>query len=341
MADLVRRVEPTRPVTQALFPMRWDGHRQGIAKQFPNWTNDPPHQVAFYMDVISANYMEKYFAQDRLKYPQLAYISSESTTGENGRPAWRDLDRQHAVGLFYWGGVAYLGESHWWPIKSWMSGFVDLAGFRRPSSWDVQSFFSDRPMVHLVINRPESTRIWNEVKISQSHLLSQWNFPPSEKVKVEAYTNAEEVELLLNGQSLGTKKRDAAPGLASHMIWDVPFTPGTLVAIARNAGQEIARYELKTAGAPAGIRLTPDQTVLKADGQDLAHITVEVVDANGTVVPEAANLIKFTVTGAGANAGVDNGDPASDELFQADQRSVFQGRACWWSAASASPARSP
>jgi beta-galactosidase len=327
MAELVRRVEPTRPVTQALFPMRWDGHRQGIATQFPNWTSDPPHQVAFHMDVMSANYMEKYFAKDRLQYPQLAYISSESTTGQNGRGAWKDLDREHAVGLFYWGGVAYIGESHWWPIKSWMSGFVDLAGWRRPSSWDVQSFFSDRPMVHLVIDRPESTRIWNEVKISQSNLLSHWNFPASAKVKVEAYTNAEEVDLLLNGKSLGIKGRDAAPGLASRMIWDVPFTPGTLVAIARNAGKEIARSELKTAGVPAGIRLTPDQTGLKADGQDLAHITVELVDANGTVVPEAANLVQFTVTGAGANAGVDNGDPASDELFQADQRSVFQGRA--------------
>jgi beta-galactosidase len=327
MADLVRRVEPTRPVTQALFPMRWDGHRQGIAKQFPNWTNDPPHQVAFYMDVMSANYMEKYFAKDRREYPQLSYISSESTTGQNGRGAWQDLDREHAVGIFYLGGVAYLGESHWWPIKSWMSGFVDLAGFRRPSSWDVQSFFNDAPMVHLVIDRPESTRIWNEVKISQSHLLSHWNFPASEKVRVEACSNAEEVELLLNGQSLGTKKRDAVPGLATRLIWDVPFAPGSLVAVARNAGKEVARHELRTAGAAKAIRLVPDQSTLKADGQDLAHITVEVVDANGTLVPDASHLIKFTVTGPGTNAGVDNGDPASSELFQTDERSVFQGRA--------------
>lgn len=327
MADLVRRVEPTRPVTQALFPMRWDGHRQGIAKQFPDWTNDPPHQVAFHMDVMSANYMESYFARDRLLHPQLSYIASESTTGQNGRGAWRDLDREHAAGIFYWGGVAYLGESHWWPIKSWMSGFVDLCGFRRPSSWDVQSFFSDTPMVHLVIDRPESTRVWNEVKISQSHLLSHWNFPASEKVKVEAYTNAEEVELLHNGRSLGAKKRDAAPGLATRLIWDVPFAPGSVLAIARNAGKEVARHELKTAGVAKSVRLTPDTTKLRADGQDLAHITVEVVDANGTVVPDAAHLITFTVTGPGTNAGVDNGDPASSELFQADQRSAFQGRA--------------
>lgn len=327
MADLVRRVEPTRPVTQALFPMRWDGHRQGIAKQFPNWTSDPPHQVAFHMDVMSANYMEKYFAEDRLKYPQLSYISSESTTGQNGRPAWKDLDREHAVGLFYWGGVAYLGESHWWPIKSWMSGFVDLTGFRRPSSWDVQSFFSDRPMVRLVIDRPESTRIWNEVKVSQSHLLSHWSFPPSQKVKVEAYTNAVEVELFLNGRSLGVKKLDAPPGLASRLIWDVPFAPGTIVGVARVGGKDVARHELKSAEAPQAIRLTSDRSTLQADGQDLAHITVDVVDESGTLVPDASHLVKFVVAGPGTNAGVDNGDPASDELFQADRRSVFQGRA--------------
>jgi beta-galactosidase len=100
-----------------------------------------------------------------------------------------------------------------------------------------------------------------------------------------------------------------------------------LTAVARTQGKEIARYELKTAGAAKTIRLTTDQATLQADGQDLAHITVEVLDANGILVPDAAQLIKFTVTGAGTNAGVDNGDPASDELFQADQRSVFQGRA--------------
>jgi beta-galactosidase len=84
---------------------------------------------------------------------------------------------------------------------------------------------------------------------------------------------------------------------------------------------------LRTAGAAKAIRLVPDQSTLKADGQDLAHITVEVVDANGTLVPDASHLIKFTVTGPGTNAGVDNGDPASSELFQTDERSVFQGRA--------------
>ena len=231
------------------------------------------------------------------------------------------------MGIFYWGGIAYLGETHKWPVKSWTSGLVDLAGFRRPGSWDVQSFFSDKPMVRLVIDRPESTRVWNEVKISHSNLLDHWNFPPGTTLKVEAYTNAQEVELLLNGKSLGIKKCEGEPGVAPRLVWDVPFEAGTITAVARHGGTEVARHEMKTAGAPKAIRLSSNQPVLKTDGQDLAHITAEVVDERGTVVPDAAHLVKFTVTGPGTNAGVDNGDPLSDELFQADQRSVFQGKA--------------
>jgi beta-galactosidase len=271
--------------------------------------------------------MEDKWADDRKVYQQFPFISSESTTGDNGRGAWAKLDKETACGIFYWGGIAYVGESHWWPIKSWMSGFVDLCGFWRPSAYDVQSYFTDKPMAFIAINRPESTRIWNDVKISQSNLLSHWNFSQGETLSVETYTTGDEAELLLNGRSLGTLKREGKPGEGPRLIWQVPFDAGTLTAVARTNGNEIARYELKTAGAAKTIRLVSDQTTLKADGQDLAHITVEVLDANGVVAPDAAQLITFTVTGAGTNAGVDNGDPASDELFQADRRSVFQGRA--------------
>jgi beta-galactosidase len=327
MVKVMRAVDPTRPTTQGQYPIRWGGARQSQAKDHPDWRNYPPHQAAFASDVFSANYMEDKWADDRTIYPQFPFISSESTTGDNGRGAWAKMDKETACGIFYWGGIAYVGESHWWPIKSWMSGFVDLCGFWRPSAYDVQSYFTDKPMAFIAVNRPESTRIWNDVKISQSHLLSHWNFKQGETMSVETYTTGEEAELLLNNKSLGTKKREGKPGEGPRLIWSVPFEPGTLTAVARTQGKEIARYELKTAVAPARVRLKPDQAVLKADGQDLSHITVEVVDANGVVVPEAAQLIRFSVAGAGTNAGVDNGDPASDELFQAEQRSVFQGRA--------------
>lgn len=327
MVKVMRTVDPSRPTTQGQYPIRWSGARQSQAKEHPDWRNYPPHQATFASDVFSANYMEDKWAEDREKYRQFPFLSSESTTGNNGRDAWAKLDRTTACGIFYWGGIAYLGESHWWPIKSWMSGFVDLCGFRRPSAYDVQSYFTDRPMIFIAINRPESTRIWNDVKVSQSHLLSHWNFAPGETMSVETFTSGAEAELLLNGRSLGSKKREGAPGEGPRLIWSVPFAAGTLTAVARTEGREIARHELRTAGPAARIRLTPDRAGLRADGQDLAHITVEVVDANGTVVPDATHPVRFTVTGPGAIAGVDNGDPASDELFQADRRSVFQGRA--------------
>lgn len=327
MVKVMRSVDPSRLTTQGQYPIRWDGWRQSQVKIHPDWLNDPPHQATFASDVFSSNYMEGKWADDRQKYQQFPFISSESTTGDNGRGAWAKMDKETACGIFYWGGIPYVGESHWWPIKSWMSGFLDLCGFRRPSAYDVQSYFTDKPMIYIAINRPESTRIWNDVKISQSHLLSHWNFKNGEAMSVETYTTGEEAELFLNGKSLGVKKCEGKPGEGPRLIWSVPFEPGVLFAVARKQGKEIARYELKTAGEPASIRITPDRATLKADGQDLSHIMLEVLDANGVLVPEATNMVHFAVTGQGTNAGVDNGDPASSELFQADKRSVFQGRA--------------
>ena len=325
MADLVRQLEPTRPVTQALYPLRWDAHRWDTRDKFPDWMNDPPHQVAFHMDVMSANYMERFWAKDRADYPQLAYISSESHTVSNGREAWNALDRRTAAGLFYWGGFNYIGESFNWPLKGWTAGYFDLTGFRRPGSWDLESFFSDLPMVRIVIDRPESKRVWNGVEIASSALLGHWNFTTGTPLNVEAYSNAEEVELLLNGRSLGVKQRIGEPGTGPRLVWNVPFEAGTLTAIACSRGREVARHDLRTAGAAQTLRLIPDQNRLKADGQDLAHVRVEVVDAAGTVVPDARQMVSFAVTGAGSIAGVDNGDLASDELFQADRRSAHEG----------------
>jgi len=276
--------------------------------------------MALHMDVMSANYMERWFAKDRLKHPNLAFITSECTTGDSGRSPWRDLDREHAVGLFYWGGIDYIGESYGWPVKCWKGGFVDWAGFRKPSSWVLESLISDKPMVHLLVNRPETTYTnWDGVVISVSSLLAHWNRPAVSNQSVEVVSNAEEVELLLNGKSLGVKKR------APH-YWTVLWQPGTLTAVARNAGREVARHEVKTAGAAQSLRLTPDRSLLHADGQDLSHISVEVVDANGIVVPDSKHLITFEVTGLGTNAGVQNSDPTSDELFQADHRHAYEGR---------------
>ncbi len=327
IAVVVKGLDATRPVTSALRPIRKDGKGGATAKFSPD-NNADLHQMALHMDVMSANYMERWFAKDRVKHPGLSFITSECTTGDSGRSPWKDLDREHAVGLFYWGGINYLGESYGWPLKCWNGGFVDWAGFRRPSSWVLESLISERPMVRLVVNRPETKFVnWDGVTISLSGLVSHWNHPAGSKQEVEIISNAEDVELLLDGRSLGVKKRVGPMETSPRHFWNVEWTPGTLTAIARNAGREVARHEIRTAGAPKRLRLTPDRAELRADGQDLSHITVEVVDENGVVVPDASNRIHFEVTGAGRNAGVQNGDVLSNELFQADERSAFEGQA--------------
>ena len=144
----------------------------------------------------------------------------------------------------------------------------------------------------------------------------------SHNENVEIYSNCETVELFLNGKSLGSKSR---PPDDSPRNWNVPFTAGTIKAVASNGGRIVATHELRTAGAPARIILSADRSRITNDPEDLSHVTVTVVDANGVLVPSANNLISFKVTGPGVVAAVDNGDNASHELFQRNERHAFQG----------------
>ena len=156
------------------------------------------------------------------------------------------------------------------------------------------------------------------------HIFPHWNWKQGDPVDVWAYFNSDEVELFLNGKSLGTKRKS---GDDLHVMWRVPFEPGTLKAVSRSHGKVVLTQELRTAGQPARIILSPDRKVIKADGSDLSFVTVKVVDANGTVVPHADNLVKFQLTGEGSIAGVDNGSQISHEPFKANYRKAFNGLA--------------
>jgi beta-galactosidase len=157
-----------------------------------------------------------------------------------------------------------------------------------------------------------------------------------------AYTNAEEVELFLNGKSLGRRKRFGNPvelpvGTNAsadrkfrskyRLEWPVPYEAGALKAIAYLGGKAVASQEVKTAGAPARIVLSPDRPVVAADGEDVSFVTVRVEDKDGNLCPMADNLVKFRLEGPGSIAGVDNGNPATVEPFQADYRKAFNGLA--------------
>ena len=223
------------------------------------------------------------------------------------------------AGEFVWTGFDYIGEPtpfdrpnndrspaavHQWPARSSYFGIVDLAGFPKDRFYIYQSQWTDKPMVHLLPH-------WN------------WEGWEGKKIPVEAYTNADSVELFLNGKSLGEKKKDDLVRL--HYEWSVPYEPGTLKAVAKKDGKEVATDEVMTAGKPAKLELKADRSTISADGDDLSYVTVKVVDKDGHVCPNADNKITFAVSGPVTIAGLDNGDPINHEAFQATEHKAFHG----------------
>ena len=183
-------------------------------------------------------------------------------------------------------------------------GIVDLAGIPKDVYYMYQSEWTDTPVLHL---------------------FPHWNWKKGETVDVWAYYNqADEVELFLNGESLGVKSK---PDDAFHVCWRVPFTPGTLKAVSRKDGKEVLTREIRTAGEPARIMLIPDRSALHADGTDLSFVTVEIQDKDGNLVPDADNLLRFTVEGDGFIAGTDNGDQNDPVSLKKPERHAFYGKA--------------
>lgn len=212
-------------------------------------------------------------------------------------------------GQYIWTGFDYLGEPtpYNWPSRSSYFGIIDLAGFPKDAFYLYQSEWTNKPVLHIFPN-------WN----SENFI----NWKHGEDVDVWAYTNCEEVELFLNDKSLGTKRKT---GDDLHLMWRVPFSPGTLKAIGRTNGKEILIQEIKTAGAPAKIFLEADRKKINADGKDLSFVTVKILDDKNVFVPYADNLVNFEISGEGKILGVDNGSQTSLESFKANHRKAFNG----------------
>ena len=226
----------------------------------------------------------------------------------NLRSNWKALkERDFVAGGFMWTGWDYIGEPspYPWPARSSYFGVIDLCGFPKDGFYFQQSQWTDKPMVHI---------------------LPHWNWPGKEGqiIPVWCYTNCDEVELFLNSRSLG--KKDMASSTDLKLSWDVPYKPGTLKAVGYKNGKIVATTEVKTAGPPAKILLTADRTKIHADGKDLSFVTVTVVDKDGTMVPNADNMIKFHIDGKVTIAGVGNGRETSLEPFKANYRKAFNGK---------------
>jgi beta-galactosidase len=212
------------------------------------------------------------------------------------------------AGEFVWTGFDYIGEPtpFGWPSVSSYFGIVDLCGFPKDRYYLYRSQWMDKPMIHILPH-------WN------------WQGYEGQEIPVWCYSNCESVELFLNGKSLGEKKFSDTEDL--HLVWKVPYSPGTLKAIAKNNGKTVCTDEVQTAGAASKIMLTPDRTEISADGDDLSYVKVEIVDQDGRVCPNADNLVKFSIEGEGTIAGVGNGNPVSHEFFKASERTAFHGLA--------------
>lgn len=338
LVNTVKAMDSTRPVTAALS--EWDPKKNFMYQSGA-------------LDVIGLNYHHEVYDDLRRHYPGQKLIGAENMSAlatrghydfpsdtlmhwpakspqkfvEKGNPDWTvsaydqvsaywgstheatwKLIKKHDYlsGLFVWTGFDYLGEPtpYPWPARSSYFGIVDLAGFPKDVYYMYRGEWTKEPVLHL---------------------FPHWNWQRGQTVDVWAYyNNADEVELFLNGRSLGIRKKE---GEELHVMWRVAFEPGMLKAVSRKNGKTVLAKQVKTAGAPARIELTADRRVIKTDGKDLSFITVRILDKDGNLVPDANNLLQFSVSGAGMLAGTDNGYQADTVSLKSSRRMCWKGMA--------------
>ena len=327
--ELLHRYDDTRLTTVAMHP------------RYRNLETDSiPADLAVATEVNSYNYRYMYFPGDMKRYPEKTFYQSEASVAAMG-PNFYEMDRDKVLGLAYWGAIDYLGESMGWPVKGWNQGVFDLSLQPKPDAYFVKSMFSEEPVVHIgIIEKSGGNIQWNGINVSAGKLSENWNREAGEMFSLYTYTNGDEVELFLNGKSLGVKKNSNDPKLRARIKWDnIAYAPGTLVAVAKKNGKVVARHQIETTGEAVALKLVPDVETWHADGKDLMHVRIYAVDKKGRRVlnmkdAKAFDKLTFTVKGDANIVAVDNGNIASDELHigktqleKTIQRNLFQGSA--------------
>lgn len=327
--ELLHRYDDTRLTTVAMHP------------RYRNLETDSiPSDLAVATEVNSYNYRYMYFPGDSKRYPEKTFYQSEASVAAMG-PNFYEMDLDKVIGLAYWGAIDYLGESMGWPIKGWNQGVFDLSLQPKPDAYFVKSMFTDEPTVHIgVIEKSGGNIQWNGINVSAGKLSENWNREAGEQVSLYTYTNGDEVELFLNGKSLGVKKNSNDPKLRARIKWDnIAYAPGTLVAVAKKNGKVVARHQIETTGETVALKLVPDVETWHADGKDLMHVRIYAVDKKGRRVlnmkdAKAFDKLTFQVKGDANIVAVDNGNISSDELHigktqleKTIQRNLFQGSA--------------
>jgi beta-galactosidase len=304
MQNFVKQLDPTRPVTynapvgnefpgiNSIIEVRGWSYHIGTSNM-DAYHAAHPNQPNVGSEQGSTVSTRGIYGNDKIR----GYVSAYDTNAPewaNRAEAWWSFFavRPWLSGGFIWTGFDYRGEPtpYGWPCINSHFGVMDTCGFPKDNFYYYQSWWTDKPVLHL---------------------LPHWNWPGKEGVEIEvrALSNCEEVELFLNGQSLGRKTMERN----SHLAWMVKYAPGTLSAKGYNGGKAIAETKVETTGAPAAVQLRPDRATLNADGEDVSVFTVSATDAQGRVVPVAANSIHFELSGLGKILGVGNGDPSCHE----------------------------
>jgi beta-galactosidase len=314
MKRLANRLDPTRPCTVAMDKDWGEG-------------------ITPVLDVVGFNYRTPRMAEFHQSFPGKPVVGTETgstvcTRGIYARddvkgfvpaydtdfPWWASTaeawwsfvaPRPFIAGGFVWTGFDYRGEPtpfNRWPNVSSQFGIMDTCGFPKDNWFYYRAWWSDEPLLHLLPH-------WN------------WAGREGQPISVWCHTNLSRVELFLNGQSAGA--RDVARN--GHAEWSVRYAPGAIEVRGAASDGKMLSARRETTGAPAAIRLTPDRATMHAEGEDVAVVTVEIVDARGRAVPMADNEVSFVVAGPGKIIGVGNGDPTSHEPDKASVRNAFNG----------------
>ena len=316
MRTLIHRYDSTRLTTVAMHP------------RYRNWQTDSlPHDLAMITDVQAYNYRYMYFPGDGRRFPWMKFYQSEASVAAMGENFFA-MDCDRVIGLAYWGAIDYLGESQGWPAKGWGQGVFTIDLEPKPKAYYMKSFFkADEPLVHIAVIDKKGDQMWNGVQTGNDGMSDHWNRVEGQKISLVTYTNADEVELLLNGKSLGTKPNNRGNAkLRNQIRWDgIVYQPGTLEAVARTGGQVVARHKVETTGEASKLQAQGDNGAWKADGQDLQHVRVVALDQKGRPVQTTDQEVTFTLEGDASIVGVINGDINSNEMTVGNKRRLYNG----------------
>lgn len=326
--QLVKRYDDTRKTTVAMFPARAGGQRN--TPDFHTWLYAP--ELACATEVASFNYQWRAYEGYYEHNPNLILYQSEATTNELLAPYY-GMNQERGVGMAYWGAIEYWGESNGWPKKGWNFSYFRHTMEPYPQAWLIQSAFQpENPVVHIgVADKAGESLNWNDVKVGQLRLSENWNLTQRRKITLYTFTNTDEVELFVNGQSMGVKQNETDDVTRRNIIcWpDLEYgRGGKVTAVGRNAGKEVCRHELQTTGEAKALRiisepqtgcLSASPEAWEADGMELQYLLVEAIDSKGRrVVSDNQHSVTVEVSGAADLFAIDNGDHYTDELFTPD-----------------------